>query len=101
MDRSDVMNLIAVTHEKDSKGVMRASETARQVFCKVDSVTGSEWFEGGRNGLNPEYRFTMFEPDYNGEEIAEYNNSRYTIYRTYHTKDDMIELYAERRKGNA
>ena len=41
----------------------------------------------------------MFEPDYNGEEVCEFKGMRYMIYRTYHTRNDMIELYAERREG--
>ena len=59
-----------------------------------------EWFDGGRNGLNPQYRFTMFQFDYTGEKIIEYNGKQYTIYRTYNRSVDEIELYAELRKGN-
>ena len=99
MDRSDVINLIAVTTARDEYGVMRKTETNRQVFCRVDSVTASEFFEGGRNGLNPEYRMTMFRHDYSGEPIVEYNGQRYSVYRTYIGRDDMIELYVERKGG--
>lgn len=70
------------------------------VYCNVSSVTGSEWFEGGRNGLNPQYRFTMFAPDYEGEEVLEYNGERYAIYRTYVGQNETIELYTEKKKGN-
>jgi hypothetical protein len=79
---------------------MRKTETNRQVFCRVDSVTASEFFEGGRNGLNPEYRMTMFRHDYSGEPIVEYNGQRYSVYRTYIGRDDMIELYVERKGGS-
>ena len=99
MDRSDIINLIATTKTQDSKGVWRKSETSRQVFCKTESVTGSEFFEGGRNGLNPAFRFIVFFDDYEGEEIVEYKGQRYAIYRTYHAKTDALELYAERQGG--
>jgi hypothetical protein len=99
MDRSDIINLITVTTARDEYGVMRKTETSRQVFCRVDSVTASEFFEGGRNGLNPEYRMTMFRHDYEGEPILEYNGQRYSIYRTYIGKNDSIELYVERKGG--
>ncbi len=100
MDRSDVINLIAVTTARDECGVMRKTETSKQVFCRVDSVTASEFFEGGRNGLNPEYRMTMFRHDYDGEPIVEYNGQRYSVYRTYIGRDDTIELYVERKGGS-
>lgn len=99
MDRSEVCYLITTTHTRDENGIMQASETEQRVFCNVQSVSASEWFEGGRSGLNPAYRFTMFEPDYNGQEIVRFNGARYAIYRTYHTKDNMIELYVQKEGG--
>lgn len=99
MDRSDVIELIAETYTSDEYGVQIAQETKREVFCAVSSVSLSEWSEGGRIGLNPEYRMTMFEPDYEGEEVLEYNGVRYSVYRTYHGRNDTIDLYVERRQG--
>lgn len=99
MDRSDIITLISVTTSRDEYGVMRKSETSTQVYCSVNSVTQTEFFEGGRNGLNPEYRFTMFKPDYNGQTIVDYNGNRYSVYRTYYGRNDTIELYVERKGG--
>ena len=99
MDRSDIVKLIQTTHTQDEFGVWQTEETEREVFCQVNSVTRAEFFEGGRNGLNPEYMFTMFEADYEGEPIVEYNGLRYGIYRTYRGRRDTIELYAERKGG--
>lgn len=101
MDRSDVAYLVSKSTVPDQYGVRMELASEKRVFVQVDSVSSSEWFEGGRNGLNPEYRFTMFRFDYNGEEEIKYNDKYYRIYRTYIGKDDSIELYAERRKGNA
>lgn len=100
MDRTAVAYLIAETYEKDQYGILQPTETKRKIYCNVSSVTMSEWFEGGRNGLNPELRLTMFSGDYNGEKLIEYNGIEYTIYRTYVTRNDSIELYVERRGGN-
>lgn len=99
MDRSDVITLIAETKTQDEYGVWRVSETERTVFCNVASVTANEFFEGGRNGLNPQFRMTMFNGDYNGERILEYSGSRYAIYRTYLSRNDQLELYVERQGG--
>lgn len=99
MDRSDIVTLVAYTQAQDEFGVWRSTPTERQVFCSVDSVTRDEYFEGGRNGLNPEYRITMFFADYNGEDTVVYNGIAYGVYRTYHAKTDELELYVERKGG--
>lgn len=100
MDRSTPIYLCTETWSRDDYGVNQKEETFRKVYANVRSVTMSEWFEGGRNGLNPEFRMTMFSGDYQGETIIKYNGVRYTVYRTYITTNDMIELYVERREGN-
>lgn len=99
MDRSDVITLVSYAQTQDEFGVWRTTKTERQVFCSVDSVTREEFFEGGRNGLNPEYRMTMFFADYNGETEVVYNGVAYGVYRTYHAKTDELELYVERKGG--
>ena len=100
MDRSDVIELIPVTYSKDANGIQRATEgEPREVMCQVDSVSRNEFFEGGRNGLNPEYVFKVFFADYEDERVVEYQNKRYSIYRTYLGRNDMMELYAERKGG--
>lgn len=99
MDRSDIVNLYADTITYDEYGVARKSRTERQVFCKVDSVTRAEFFDAGRQGLNPEYRITMFYGDYSGETVLGYKGRFYSVYRTYQAKTDIIELYVERQGG--
>lgn len=98
--RSGIAFLISESHTKDQYGVYVPTTTKRKVYVDVDSVTGKEWFEGGRNGLNPQWRFTMFLHDYNNEKIIEYNFVKYTIYRIYNKSNDLVELYAEYKKGN-
>lgn len=99
MDRSNVITLIGTIKMQNDFGVWEQTETRKDVFCDVSSVTRAEFFDGGRNGMNPEYVFTMFFGDYNGETVCEYNGNRYAIYRTYHARTDVIELYAERKGG--
>lgn len=95
----NVIRLISVTHTKDEYGVERREETERKVFCQVRSVTRAEFFDGGRNGLNPEYQMTMFAADYKGEEVVLYEDKRYSVYRVYRTDNDYLELYVERKGG--
>ncbi|WP_406022944.1 phage head closure protein [Succinivibrio sp.] len=99
MDRSDVINLISESRTQDDYGRWIATKTSKQVMCQVDSITRAEFFEGGRNGLNPEFKFTMFFGDYSGESIVEYQGKTYAVYRTYLRRTDIIELYVERKGG--
>lgn len=99
MDRSDVISLIGVARRQDEFGVWKSEPTPREVYVQVESVTQTEFFEAGRNGLNPAFKFTMFEADYEGEPIVEYRNNQYSVYRTYLRRDNKIELYVERKGG--
>lgn len=99
MDRSDIVTLYADSVSFNDYGVAVKTRTSREVFCKVDSVTRDEFFEGGRSGLNPQYRITMFFGDYAGETLVGYNGRNYSVYRTYMAKTDIIELYVERKGG--
>ena len=100
MDRSDVCTLLKYSKTINQNGVHVETLTSqREVFCHVDSVTRSEFFEGGRSGLNPEYRISLFFGDYEGETVIEYHGLPYSVYRTYYAKNDIIELYVERKGG--
>ena len=99
MDRSDVLTLISVTYTMDDYGINQPTEKTRDVFCRVDSITRAEFYDAGRNGLNPEIKFTIFGPDYEEEHLIEYKGKRYAVVRTYHRRNDDLELYCERKGG--
>ncbi len=99
MDRSEVVTLISVTKEKNAYGIESGTESRRDVFVNVQSVTRQEFFDAGQAGLQPQYVFVMFGPDYEGEKVVEYKGKRYSVYRTYARKDDNLELYVEERAG--
>ena len=100
VDRSDVIYLLTATRTKNKYGVSVDTYEKRMVYCQVSSINEREFFEAGRSGLNPEYRFTMFSGDYNGEETIEYQDKTYTVYRTYLKRSDAIELYVMRKGGS-
>ena len=100
MDRSEVITLLTATKTQDDYGVWHEQLNSRNVFCQVNSVTHTEFFEGGRSGLNPEYRITMFFGDYNDEKLLTYKGKTYSVYRTDIGKNDTIELYVERKGGS-
>lgn len=99
MDRSNIINLIAKTYKVDAIGQRIPQEGRREVFCSVSSVSGTEFLDAGRSGIRAEYKITMFAPDYAGEEIAELDGVRYSVYRTYLAKNEQIELYLEKKAG--
>lgn len=96
---NDVIKLLKVHKEKDEYGVDRETYTEREVFCDVRSIGRTEFFDAGRNGLNPEFEFTVFHADYEGEVIVGYQENTYAVYRTYRQEGDYIELYVERKGG--
>lgn len=99
MDRSRVLTLIRQTYQTDEIGQRVPVEEKKDVFCSVASVSGSEWFEAGRQGIKPEIKVSMFCHEYQGEKIAELDGVRYSIYRTYQAKHETIELYLEKKAG--
>lgn len=95
---TDVITLITQAITTDKYGNEVATETEKTVYCEVDSVSQSEFFAAENTELNPEYRFTIFFGDYDGQSLVKFNGARYSVYRTYRTGDDL-ELYTERKIG--
>ena len=95
---TDVITLVAQTITTDKYGNEVAKETERTVFCEVDSISQTEFYAAANTELNPEYKFTIFFGDYEGEEVVVFNGARYSVYRTYRSGDNL-ELYAERKIG--
>lgn len=95
---TDVITLVAQTITTDKYGNEVAKETEKTVFCEVDSISQTEFYAAANTELNPEYKFTIFFGDYEGEEVVVFNGARYSVYRTYRTGDNL-ELYAERKIG--
>ena len=97
-----IIELISIRQAPNDVGVPVTTEMAREIYCRTDSITRREFFEAGRNGLNPELKFTVFAPDYHGELTVCYEGRRYGVYRTYRLTDsDYMELYCERKTGAA
>lgn len=110
MDRSSTVFLIKDIYTQNAEGQFVPTTSIREVFVNITSVTGTEWFSGGQNGIRPEYRITMFRFDYEGEETVNIGGdftgdsleggTYYTVYRTYERNNDELELYVEKRTGS-
>lgn len=78
---------------------IEAEEIVREVLVEVQSVNSSEFFSGQQGGLSPDYRFRINSFGYKGEKILEYNGIRYSVYKTYESDNNYIELYVEEERG--
>ena len=126
MDRSNVINLIKLNQTQDEAGIwqpvdyitpltefeLAINETdpqafsdvskwrSHEVYCDVRSITRTEWFEAGRNGIeHPEFIFIINRNEYDDEKIVQFNGQLYGIYRTYEAKNENLELYVEAKGG--
>lgn len=97
---SDVtLYLLSTTYTPNQYGVPVPSWEKAEVMAKKESCTRNEVDIAGRQGHNPQYVFTIFKGDYDGEQSCEYEGLTYAIYRTYEVDGDYMELYVERKGG--
>lgn len=95
------IDLIAVVTEKDSLNqVVEKTRTTATVFGEVSSVSQTEFFSGGRMGLQPSLKVTIYGFEYNDEPIVKWNGKLYSVYRTFAVSgSDKLELYLEEKGG--
>ena len=98
----EVLYLVFEKKTKDEYGVVKSELIKRSVFAKRKSISQKEYFSQTAStpflGLRRAFRFEIVKLEYGNEELLEYNNEIYTIYRT-HENGSIIELYAELRGG--
>ena len=97
--RNDVITLITLSYAQNDYGVQIPTETTKDIYCDVKSISQTEFYAAGESGLKPELRFDVFAYDYSGEKLIEYNGNRYAVYRTYQRSNNVLELYTERKVG--
>lgn len=100
------IELITITTEKDSLNqVVEKTRTTASLYAELSSVSQTEFFSGGRLGLQPSLKATIYDFEYNEEPIVKvrYSDSKtklYSVYRTYSVGgSDKLELYLEERGG--
>ena len=98
MNQAAKITLITTEYTQDDLGEWIETREESTVFAYVSSVTMSEFYEAGLQGFKPEFRFSVWMSEYDGQEVLEYNDKVYTIYRTYMRDDGRIELYVTEKK---
>jgi hypothetical protein len=96
--KDSAITLITETTTPDKYGVNKLTETVNTVMCKEGSITRSEFYGAGTNGLRPEVMVTVFHGDYSGQRKATYESKNYAIYRTFPV-GDYVELYLKIEGG--
>ena len=81
--------------------IKKGEEIIKYVYGNRQSVTQAEFFSAGQQGIDAKYRFTIYASEYGGQTLIEYGGIRYNVYRTYQTKEDLIELYVSEAKTEA
>jgi len=89
---SDVCYLIEISKTYDTIGQEELTEIKQKRYCKVASVSASEFFNASQSGLKADLKLTMNRFDYDGETLVEYKSKKYKIYRHYILRE-TIELY--------
>ena len=100
MNIAEKIYLQTIAYTVDSIGQRKETATEKAVFALVESISMSEFFQAGEIGLKPDYKFTIWLTEYNGQENLRYKSDLYSIYRTYRRKDGRVELYAQKRVGD-
>lgn len=100
MNQAAKIALLKTTYTQDDVGEWTETSTEANVFAYVSSVSMSEFYQAGLQGMKPEYRFLIWQTEYDGEETLKYNDTVYTIYRTYIRDDGRLELYVTLKKGD-
>lgn len=95
-----IIYLISTVTTTDDIGQPIESEVPTKHYGYSNSVTSDEWFAANKQSINSKYRVSIHDYEYNGETVAEIDEVRYGIYRTFlNQKSGMIELYLEEKVG--
>ena len=91
--------LISKEYTTDSIGQKIAQEVRKEVICDVGSITAGEFAQAGAIGFKPVYQFKVWDVEYNGQDIVEYDGQRYSVYRSYRSENHRMELYVHKDVG--
>lgn len=96
MVKDNIVFLLKELKTQNELGDYDSKITKKEVFCFVDSVNSTEFFEASKNGIKAQIRVSVFFYDYENEEEVEFDGTIYRIYRTF-KRGDTIELYCSEK----
>lgn len=89
----DTLELINISDTKDDEGYKKPVETPRTIDCNFyDGVARGEFYESLKAGKRASATVEIWPEDYQKEDIAEYDGTRYEILRHYPSGHGTIIL---------
>ena len=76
-------------------------EIRKKAWCKVESISGREFARMGQNNIRPSCRVTIWANEYDDQDTVMLDGKKYGVYRTYQPNPEEVELYLERKAGDA
>ena len=65
-------------------------DTRRDVFCRLQSIGQSEFYEASARDFYPEMKFILADYlDYDNEQLIDYNGRRFRVLRTYRAGQEL------------
>ncbi|MEH7462770.1 hypothetical protein V7166_12015 [Bacillus thuringiensis] len=96
----DVCYLITIKTIEDELGQQEGMEKEqRPVFCSRLNVSRQEFLAGGQLGLKPRVLIVVDADEYDFEEFLVYEDTEYSVYRSFMRSDGLYELYCEVKSG--
>jgi hypothetical protein len=96
----DVCYLLFRTTTKDELNQFIVTEKSSMVFCSKLSITRAEFNTAGVLGFKPDIMLIVDSDSYDQEKLLEYNQKKYSIYKTFQRTDGFTELYCEVKTGD-
>lgn len=95
-----VCELITINSTQDDLGQFLKIELSNTVFCSDLSITRAEFSNAGQLGLKPSKLLILDSESYDNEGIVKYQETKYSVYKTFMRNDGFTELYLEARAGD-
>lgn len=91
---NDILTLVGRILDDD--GYTVKTETRRDVFCRLDSIGRSEFYQAQATDLRPELKFVLADYlDYNDEYLCVHRGAWYRVIRTYRNGQEL-EIICQR-----
>ncbi|MBO6015681.1 MAG: phage head closure protein [Lachnospiraceae bacterium] len=102
-DKNQRCYLISYVSDQDDAGFEpdTPQEIRKKVWCKVESISGREFARMGQNNIRPQCRVTLWADEYDEQDTVELEGKKYGVYRTFQPNPEEVELYLERKAGDA
>jgi SPP1 family predicted phage head-tail adaptor len=92
----DVCYLVSIHTEKDELGqTITRDKKLFMVFCQRLSVTRAEFNAASQAGHKPNFMLIIDADAYDYQQLLEYQDNEYTIYKSFFRYDGFVELYCE------